>query len=402
MLAATVIRVNDITGQMPEISNITKVENADELLGTINSKVQSEIFPQSDFVLAKYNLNSYFSKDFVNSEYAHSVKINNTFYFVYPSYKSIANQLEYWLTEQKLPITQDVQSGIKQVASNVSIRYLGFGDQLKSAEDERLEQVYAQQDVLIISTLGFFLLTTLSLLLLQNLSFRSSFATDTPIKNRHIAQLFFVTLVIVLAASLPLSSTLLTNIFPSTYTIDPELNPVQKMDMSDFAINMIDEPQKPDYMEHFGQIDIDSQNIHQQIIEGTTEESLKLSPGHMSFSAWPGELGPVVIAGHNMTQSQGAWQKDFGKIFYLQPGELFKITTDYGQFVYQVTDNHVQSADSYDLLAKTTDRSKRYAILYSCYPIDSGNTPDRTFVTAEQISGPVVKINTEGAADAAN
>ncbi|GHT82319.1 hypothetical protein FACS1894125_4670 [Actinomycetota bacterium] len=397
-LLSTFVRINDITGQIPSLSKTTTVPNQEDLLTTINNKIQDEVFPDVDFSLQKNDLLASLSQNPDTPQGQQSIEINSTLYYNFPSYQIVQEALLKWLDEQKVPQTDDVNAGIKSVATNVSLRYSSFGDQLKSSEDEILKDLNEQQQNLILAALALLLLAQVIIILIQR-TFVSGDLSLGLVKLKISYLIIWIFAVVFGSAMIGVlvAPTLSQTIYPSKFEVRTDTDTAEPMKLEDMAVQLIDEPQKPLYMEPFGQIDVDSQNIHQSVIEGTTAESLAQSAGHMSFSAWPGELGPVVIAGHNMSEDQGTWQRDFGKIYYLEVGELFTITTDYGKFVYQVTDNHVEAADGYDLLEKTTDRGHRFAILYSCYPIDSGDTPDRTFITAEQISGPLVKLG-EGSA----
>ena len=79
----------------------------------------------------------------------------------------------------------------------------------------------------------------------------------------------------------------------------------------------------------------------------------------------------------------------------VQPGMEIRVTTYYGEYVYEVTETAVHEATddtSYDF-----SRTDENLILYTCYPFDSlGYTPFRFFVYADYVSGPALTIAQQG------
>jgi sortase A len=132
-----------------------------------------------------------------------------------------------------------------------------------------------------------------------------------------------------------------------------------------------------------GKIDIDSQNIHMNIKVGTELENLDNNNAAIySKAAMLGEKGISLIAGHN-------WP-DFGKIYYLNPGDRFTVSSNWGStYTYVVLKKTVERADSYPIEDKVKDKSNYKAILYSCYPLEALDTPYRTFVEAILVDGDI-------------
>jgi len=115
------------------------------------------------------------------------------------------------------------------------------------------------------------------------------------------------------------------------------------------------------------------------VVEGTESESLRLGPGHMSGTAFPGERGNCVIAGHRDTQ--------FRKLQDIRKGDEIVLNTTAGESRYKVT--------GWDIVKPTDTRSLNdtpngVLNLITCYPFyHIGNAPQRFIVHAE-LMGPEV------------
>ena len=92
----------------------------------------------------------------------------------------------------------------------------------------------------------------------------------------------------------------------------------------------------------------------------------------------PGYGGTILVAGHNNTYFNG--------LKNAQVGQRVEIKTSYGNYVYEITDTAVKSANdssAYDLSADYEN-----LIMYTCYPFDElGLTSKRFFVYAKLVSG---------------
>ena len=92
----------------------------------------------------------------------------------------------------------------------------------------------------------------------------------------------------------------------------------------------------------------------------------------------------ILLAGHNNTF--------FNDLQHAEAGATVTITTHYGVYTYEVTEMKVmdyQDETSYDF-----SRTDENLILYTCYPFDAlGFTPNRYFVYAKYVSGPVLDKN---------
>ncbi|MGX7243541.1 class D sortase [Enterococcus quebecensis] len=135
--------------------------------------------------------------------------------------------------------------------------------------------------------------------------------------------------------------------------------------------------------DQFGEVVIDKVGINEPLYYGDSEDILRLGAGQYIGSMIPGDLGTTLIGGHNLPS--------FGKIYYLEPGDTVSIHTHYGDYTYQVTEVKVADYRDSSINTKLGDRSKRSLILYTCYPLDAiGLTPERVFVSADYVSGPII------------
>ena len=115
------------------------------------------------------------------------------------------------------------------------------------------------------------------------------------------------------------------------------------------------------------------------VVEGTEDQDLRLGPGHLPGTAFPGEKGNCVIAGHRDTQ--------FRKLKDIKKGDEIVLTTSIGESRYRVT--------GYDIVKPTDTRSiqdtpRAVLNLVTCYPFYYvGNAPNRFIVHAE-LAGPEI------------
>jgi len=72
-------------------------------------------------------------------------------------------------------------------------------------------------------------------------------------------------------------------------------------------------------------------DYHFTIVEGTTEQSLEIGPGHYTKSAYPGQPGNFAVAGHRV--GKGA---PFNDINLIQSCDAIVVETQYSWFVYRM------------------------------------------------------------------
>lgn len=140
----------------------------------------------------------------------------------------------------------------------------------------------------------------------------------------------------------------------------------------------------PSYDYQFGELIIPDCQIHAKLFFGDSYSALKSGVGVYNGSSVPGYGKTILIAGHNNTYFNG--------LKYSKKGQIIKIRTNYGNYQYEITDTKIKDKDdrsAYDLAAETEN-----LILYTCYPFDElGLTPNRFFVYAKFISGPIIDKN---------
>ena len=92
----------------------------------------------------------------------------------------------------------------------------------------------------------------------------------------------------------------------------------------------------------------------------------------------------ILLAGHNNTF--------FNDLQHAEAGATVTITTHYGVYTYEVAGTEI--LDYQDETAYDFTRTDENLILYTCYPFDAlGFTPNRFFVYAKYVSGPVLDAN---------
>ena len=112
------------------------------------------------------------------------------------------------------------------------------------------------------------------------------------------------------------------------------------------------------------------------IVEGTSQKSLKLGPGHMQNSAFPGSSGNVVIVAHRDTFFRHLDELKLGdEIDLRRRGEMFR---------FAVTRRHVVEPTDLSALQKSPAAQ---LTLITCYPNHYvGPAPRRLVVVARRIA----------------
>ncbi len=80
------------------------------------------------------------------------------------------------------------------------------------------------------------------------------------------------------------------------------------------------------------QINIPAIGVDEVVVEGTTSNALTVGPGHRRDTPLPGQVGVSVLLGR-----RGTYGAPFADISKLQPGDLIRVTTGQGTFLYNVT-----------------------------------------------------------------
>lgn len=141
--------------------------------------------------------------------------------------------------------------------------------------------------------------------------------------------------------------------------------------------------------DRYGEISIDGTTVSAPLYYGDDTATLNKGVGTYKDDAGvgiPGEGKTILLAGHNNTFFNGLQQ--------VEVGDIVTIETHYGTYTYEVTDMQVK--DYQDSSAYDFTRTDENLIMYTCYPFDAlGFTPNRYFVYAKYVSGPVL-VDGEG------
>ena len=143
----------------------------------------------------------------------------------------------------------------------------------------------------------------------------------------------------------------------------------------------------PTVGDRYATITISGTNVDAPVYYGDANKILNQGVGtymENGGAGLPGEGKTILLAGHNNTF--------FNDLQHAEEGATVTITTHYGVYTYEVTGTEI--LDYQDTSAYDFSREDENLILYTCYPFDAmGFTPDRFFVYARYVSGPVLDRN---------
>ena len=130
----------------------------------------------------------------------------------------------------------------------------------------------------------------------------------------------------------------------------------------------------PAFGSEYAHIKIEAVGIDAPVYYGDNNKILKLGVGHYSGSYFPGEGGSIIYAAHNNSY--------FRKLPNVKVGDIVNITTNYGEFNYQVYDTLVIHQSEDDKLP--IDDKEEILMLYTCYPLTGiGHKQNRFVVYAK-------------------
>ncbi len=125
----------------------------------------------------------------------------------------------------------------------------------------------------------------------------------------------------------------------------------------------------PEYGTKYGTIKIDAINADLPLYYGDTLAILRNGVGQFSGGYFPGEGGTVVCMAHNSTK----YLRELAKV---TPGNKIIITTNYGEFTYEVFDTTI--VPQTEMEALKIQNEEEMLVLYTCYPFNSiGHTTSR-------------------------
>lgn len=107
-------------------------------------------------------------------------------------------------------------------------------------------------------------------------------------------------------------------------------------------------------------IRIPSINVDAPVVQGDDWEALKNGVGLSAYSGQPGEMGNVILSGHNDI---------FGQVFQnlenVNPGDEIMLLTEKSAYTYVVTGTQIVQPSQVEVLQQT---SESVVTLISCYP----------------------------------
>jgi sortase A len=130
---------------------------------------------------------------------------------------------------------------------------------------------------------------------------------------------------------------------------------------------------RPKEGEVFGKITIPRLDRELPIIQGTGNKELKKGVGHYIGSVLPGEGDNSVLAGHRDGVFRGLGE--------LAIGDILKVETSAGTFIYQIVEQKIVESDDRTVIVSREDP---ILTLVTCYPFDFiGPAPQRYILTAK-------------------
>jgi sortase A len=179
-----------------------------------------------------------------------------------------------------------------------------------------------------------------------------------------------------IAAGSPLKANRLGVTFPVAGAVSPR----QQRGVADFHADM----------SPVGELDIPHIGLSAIIAEGTSALVLSRAVGHLRDTALPGELGNVVLAGHRDTF--------FRRLGTLKTGDVIKVITPQGQYVYGVLFTRIVSPGDTWVLDPSEGRT---LTLVTCYPFYFvGGAPMRFIVRASILPNRISKARLSQSAEA--
>jgi sortase A len=121
-----------------------------------------------------------------------------------------------------------------------------------------------------------------------------------------------------------------------------------------------------------GRLEIPRLHMSVIVMEGDDDETLARAVGHMRGTAFPGESGNAVLAGHRDTF--------FRPLKNLREGDEIRMVTTRGAFSYRVSGTEIVGPNDVSVLDPTPTRS---LTLVTCYPFTYvGPAPERFIIHA--------------------
>ena len=127
-----------------------------------------------------------------------------------------------------------------------------------------------------------------------------------------------------------------------------------------------------------GRITIERIDLDWIVVEGVDLADLAKGPGHMPWTALPGQPGNAVISGHRTTNGAPFYSLDV-----LEPGDRIVVETVTGTHTYQVVESRIVAPSD---IWVTTQWEGGWLTLTTCHPLFSAQ--QRLIVFAQLVDGP--------------
>lgn len=140
-----------------------------------------------------------------------------------------------------------------------------------------------------------------------------------------------------------------------------------------------------------GTITIPRLGVEGKILEGASDDVLRIAVGHIPGTALPGENGNSALAAHRYGYFKGLRR--------VRRGDEISVTTPTGTYRYAVDSIEIVEIDDVGVLAPTPTPT---LTLVTCYPFDYvGDAPQRLIVKAHRLDAALPAATPAAAAPAA-
>ena len=130
----------------------------------------------------------------------------------------------------------------------------------------------------------------------------------------------------------------------------------------------------------YGKLTIETAGINAPLYYGDGKGELAKGIGTYEGAYLPGQGRTILVCSHNMGYCKGLGNAAVG--------DKIQIETTYGNYTYTIVDSRI--ADANDKSAYDLKKNEENVILYTCYPFNAYQTPNRYFVYAKYASGPQI------------
>lgn len=120
------------------------------------------------------------------------------------------------------------------------------------------------------------------------------------------------------------------------------------------------DPYAPEPVVELGRIQIPKLGLDHRLMQGVTLNNIDQGPSHWPGTAYPGQAGNSVIAGHRVTHS-----RPFRNLDQLVPGDQIVVTARGVRATYAVAETFIVTPDQVEIADPTPTPS---LTLFACHP----------------------------------